>query len=525
MITAATVLLLMSVVCWLALREYPQLLGIVIPCRCLKQRYLKPVLVLGIAGSMLVNPLFIPREALQSSSEMLQRDNLHLITIVLTALISAILLYRFSLVPSFFAALIGGLEGDRLLSDANYTFDPATLYLWVGAIAASFLLTAILYSLLRSISRRSNIHLIQLSHTLRYIVIAAIVLGSLAVGYNQAPLFGEIAKPIFSPFGWASVVTALVLAFFSRRVIINSNLTEQRSYSISMECAVAAGLSIPIVLLLIPTPVSLPPLAIASLLGASAVRRSYCVERKIVWRTAAGLVFSPLLAASLTIIISNIFKLHNGGSYPLAIVAGVVVIGIILTIFYIRSLRIRRERTEARLDTQQQQLYENQKALNSLEVKSMLSENRHLQNTLELKRKELIDVALSIGEQKEYLEKITERLEKITLCKDEQERSRLLSELTTELRCRTQNDTRIEEFYAQAELVHKDFSLRLEESFPNLTMQEKKLATLLRLGFSSKYIAQLMYITPKSVEIGRYRLRQKLGLQRNDNLITFIKSI
>lgn len=51
------------------------------------------------------------------------------------------------------------------------------------------------------------------------------------------------------------------------------------------------------------------------------------------------------------------------------------------------------------------------------------------------------------------------------------------------------------------------------------------LAILLRLGFSSKYIATLMNITPKSVEISRYRLRQKLGLSKGDNLVNFIRSI
>ena len=83
----------------------------------------------------------------------------------------------------------------------------------------------------------------------------------------------------------------------------------------------------------------------------------------------------------------------------------------------------------------------------------------------------------------------------------------------------------VDDFYAQVESLHKDFSVKLTESFPSLTQQERKLATLLRLGFSTKYIASLMYITPKSVEIERYRLRRKLGLKRSDNLITFIKSI
>ena len=80
-------------------------------------------------------------------------------------------------------------------------------------------------------------------------------------------------------------------------------------------------------------------------------------------------------------------------------------------------------------------------------------------------------------------------------------------------------------FYAQAESLHEDFNAKLTEAFPSLTPQERRLATLLRLGFSSKYIATLMNITPKSVEISRYRLRQKLGLGKGDNLVTYIQSI
>ena len=81
------------------------------------------------------------------------------------------------------------------------------------------------------------------------------------------------------------------------------------------------------------------------------------------------------------------------------------------------------------------------------------------------------------------------------------------------------------DFYARSEVLNKDFNMRLAERFPGLTDGERKLTNLLRQGFSSKYIASLMNITPKSVEINRSRLRSKLGLTRSENLIQFIKTI
>lgn len=73
--------------------------------------------------------------------------------------------------------------------------------------------------------------------------------------------------------------------------------------------------------------------------------------------------------------------------------------------------------------------------------------------------------------------------------------------------------------------MHKDFSVRLASKFPQLTAQERKLATLLRLEFSTKYIASLLNISPKSVEIERHRMRTKMGLSRDVKLTDFIKNI
>jgi len=81
------------------------------------------------------------------------------------------------------------------------------------------------------------------------------------------------------------------------------------------------------------------------------------------------------------------------------------------------------------------------------------------------------------------------------------------------------------ELYSQVEILHKDYSVILQEKFPDLTEQERRLATLLRLGFSTKELASIMSITPKSVEVCRYRLRKRLNLKRDDNLIQFIKSL
>ncbi|MGV3541399.1 MAG: ligand-binding sensor domain-containing protein [Rufibacter sp.] len=70
--------------------------------------------------------------------------------------------------------------------------------------------------------------------------------------------------------------------------------------------------------------------------------------------------------------------------------------------------------------------------------------------------------------------------------------------------------------------VHGDFIHRLQDRFPNLTPQEIKLSTYLRLNLTTKDIAQLLNISVRGVEISRYRLRKRLELDRSENLTDFM---
>jgi len=83
----------------------------------------------------------------------------------------------------------------------------------------------------------------------------------------------------------------------------------------------------------------------------------------------------------------------------------------------------------------------------------------------------------------------------------------------------------MEEFYAKIDQVHKDFRLKLNTRFPELTEQDKRLAIFLRMNLSTKEIAPLLGISPKSVEIARYRLRKRLNIHQGDSLTQFIQNL
>ena len=73
--------------------------------------------------------------------------------------------------------------------------------------------------------------------------------------------------------------------------------------------------------------------------------------------------------------------------------------------------------------------------------------------------------------------------------------------------------------------VHENFIKRLNEKHNNLTTKDVRLCAYIRMGLSSKEIAPLLNITYRGVELSRYRLRAKLGIQKGENMTIYIQNL
>lgn len=71
-------------------------------------------------------------------------------------------------------------------------------------------------------------------------------------------------------------------------------------------------------------------------------------------------------------------------------------------------------------------------------------------------------------------------------------------------------------------LSQEGFFRKLKEKYPSLTPNDLRLCSYLRMNFTTKEIANLINISSRAVEIGRYRLRQKLNLPHDINLTEFL---
>jgi len=153
--------------------------------------------------------------------------------------------------------------------------------------------------------------------------------------------------------------------------------------------------------------------------------------------------------------------------------------------------------------------------LRQVEDDKMKSELRHLNNLLAASTMNLVV-------KNEFMETIKEELEEVKRkgksIETKQALEKIVKEIDTTLRL--QEDW--EQFEYHFDQVHGDFLNRLREQFHDLTPNEQKLCALLRLNLSTKEISNLMSISLRGVEIARYRLRKKLGLDVGQNLSKFI---
>jgi DNA-binding CsgD family transcriptional regulator/ligand-binding sensor domain-containing protein len=87
------------------------------------------------------------------------------------------------------------------------------------------------------------------------------------------------------------------------------------------------------------------------------------------------------------------------------------------------------------------------------------------------------------------------------------------------------NEKQWQVFNSHIEQVYEELLYKLKENYPDLTPRELKLCAFLRMNISSKEISSLMNISPRGVEISRYRIRKKLKLDRYANLTEFILNL
>jgi DNA-binding CsgD family transcriptional regulator len=148
--------------------------------------------------------------------------------------------------------------------------------------------------------------------------------------------------------------------------------------------------------------------------------------------------------------------------------------------------------------------------------------NEKLRNEVEHKSKELANSTMSIIKKNEFLLKLKQTLSRHKEQLGSRYPDKYYNSLTKKIdeNIASQDDWHL--FETNFVRAHEQFLHKIKAQFPDLTPKDLRLCAFLRMNLSSKEIAPLLGISVRAVENHRYRLRKKMNLEHDDNLIDMI---
>lgn len=202
-----------------------------------------------------------------------------------------------------------------------------------------------------------------------------------------------------------------------------------------------------------------------------------------------------------------------------------VILGSLAGFLYFQQTKFETEKAalksvhEKKVAIHQQDAFLSKQEITRLHNERLEAENKH-------KTQELASATMHLVQKKEMLSKIKRELEKVI--SGNKEKVQVKSDIRRIINLLSQDkvlDDDWSHFERNFDQVHSNFLQKLREQFPQLSPNDYKLCAYLRMNLATKEIAPLMNISVRGVEASRYRLRKKLELGNDVNLVDFMLNI
>lgn len=143
-----------------------------------------------------------------------------------------------------------------------------------------------------------------------------------------------------------------------------------------------------------------------------------------------------------------------------------------------------------------------------------------IENEIEFKSRVLISNILQLANQFELIQHLDDQLMR-ALNDQSEEKQNKIAEILGDFK-RNMSNNKWKEFDLRFQEVFPEYVNLLKTRFPDLSASDLRIAVLLRLNLSSKEMASITMRTADSIKISRSRLRKKLGLSSDENLVSYL---
>jgi len=455
---------------------------------------------------------------------------------------------------------------------------------WIAGPILGAVFAVLLYLLFQRILEKSKIHLIKQDAYLKFALLIVGAFGAYSLGANNVAnvvgvfipsvpdielnfgLFSLNGKQLLFLIGGISI--ALGIITYSKKVMmtVGNNLMK-----LSSESALIIVLAQSLVLFVFSStslsnlfqsiglpaiplvPVSSSQAVVGAIMGIGLLKGGRNINYDILGKISLGWIATPILAGLTTFVslffMNNVFKLvvvqdesliisnklnqliaapkmsassseinlYQPLLYAIIVLLAAIIIALAIILIRKNSQTKEEESSDIMLK------YESQEKLFQAELQKAASENAKLEKEIEFKRKEQMNIAISIIQKNQFLEKLKAKIDEIVLkpVATTEEFIQLKKLIIDNLSI----DKERERFNIFINELNTDFYLRLANRYPGLSENEQRLTALIRLNLSSKEIASILNISTKSVEVNRHRLRKKMHLKREENLTELISKL
>lgn len=165
-----------------------------------------------------------------------------------------------------------------------------------------------------------------------------------------------------------------------------------------------------------------------------------------------------------------------------------------------------------------------QQELMRSELKNKELAEQQLQEKLTYQKKDLTNLTLDITRKNEFSNQLLTQINDLEKYVPKGAHSKLNS-IKSFIADNLRINDELAVFQKNIDEINQDFYHKLLQRFPNLTAKETELCGLIKLGRTNKEIAALKNISLNSAKMNRYRLRKKLGLAAEVDVVNFLREV